>query len=45
VVQLDGAKRSDLVAALVGAGVRVDTVTPRRSLEDAFLDLVGEHSV
>jgi hypothetical protein len=25
--------------------VRVDTVTPRRSLEDAFLELVGEHSV
>ena len=45
VVQLDGAERSDLVAALVGAGLRVDTVTPRRSLEDAFLELVGEHSV
>jgi ABC-2 type transport system ATP-binding protein len=45
VVQLNGTKRSDLVAALVGAGVRVDTVTPRRSLEDAFLELVGEHSV
>jgi hypothetical protein len=25
--------------------LRVDTVTPRRSLEDAFLELVGEHSV
>jgi ABC-2 type transport system ATP-binding protein len=45
VVLLDGALRPDLVAALVGAGVRVDTVTPRRSLEDAFLELVGEHSV
>jgi ABC-2 type transport system ATP-binding protein len=45
VVQLDGAERSDLVAALVGAGLRVDTVTPRRNLEDAFLELVGEHSV
>jgi len=45
VALLDGAHRSDLVAALVGAGVRVDTVTPRRSLEDAFLELVGEHAV
>jgi len=45
VVELDGAQRSDLVAALVGAGLKVDTVTPRRSLEDAFLDLVSEHSV
>jgi ABC-2 type transport system ATP-binding protein len=45
VVHLDGAIRSDLVAALVGAGIRVDTVTPRRSLEDAFLELVGEHAV
>ncbi len=45
VVQLDGARRSDLVAALVEARVRVDTVTARRSLEDAFLELVGEHAV
>jgi ABC-2 type transport system ATP-binding protein len=45
VVQLSGAERSDLVAALVKGGVRVDTVTARRSLEDAFLELVGEHSV
>jgi ABC-2 type transport system ATP-binding protein len=45
VVQLDGARRSDLVAALVEAKVRVDTVTARRSLEDAFLELVGEHAV
>jgi len=45
VALLDGAHRSDLVAALVGAGVRVDTVTPRRSLEDACLELVGEHAV
>jgi len=41
VVQLSGAERSDLVAALVKGGVRVDTVTARRSLEDAFLELVG----
>jgi len=45
VVQLDGARRSDLVAALVEARVRVETVTARRSLEDAFLELVGEHAV
>jgi ABC-2 type transport system ATP-binding protein len=45
VVLLDGAKRSDIVSALVAAGVGVDTITPRRSLEDAFLQLVGEHAV
>jgi len=39
-VSLDGGRRSDLVAALVGAGVAVETVTARRRLEDAFLGLV-----
>jgi len=41
-VDLDTAKRADLVAALVGAGIGVETVTARRRLEDAFLGLVGE---
>jgi ABC-2 type transport system ATP-binding protein len=39
-VAIDGAPRSDLVAALVGAGVAVETVTARRRLEEAFLGLV-----
>ena len=39
-VTLDGGRRSELVAALVGAGVAVETVTARRRLEDAFLGLV-----
>ncbi|WP_202862697.1 alpha/beta fold hydrolase [Antricoccus suffuscus] len=33
---------ADIVAALVTAGVRVDSAVPRRHLEDAFLALVGE---
>jgi ABC-2 type transport system ATP-binding protein len=41
VVDLDGTPRSDVVAALVNAGVGVDRVMPRRRLEDAFLSLVG----
>ena len=41
VVDIDGTARSEVVAALVRAGVGVDRVTPRRRLEDAFLSLVG----
>jgi ABC-2 type transport system ATP-binding protein len=41
VVDLDGTPRTDVVAALVHAGVGVDRVVPRRRLEDAFLTLVG----
>ena len=41
VVDLDGQPRSEVVAALVRAGVGVDRVIPRRRLEDAFLALVG----
>jgi ABC-2 type transport system ATP-binding protein len=44
VVDLDGMKRTDVVAALVNAGVGVDRVVPRRRLEDAFLALVGGDS-
>ena len=36
----DGATRAALVAALVHAGVGVETVTARRRLEDAFLGMV-----
>src|SRR6478672_1796259 len=44
VVRLAGATRPDLVAALVGAGVGVQTVTSRHALEEAFLGLVGEET-
>ena len=37
-------RRADLVAALVAGGVGVETVTARRRLEDAFLDLLEETS-
>jgi ABC-2 type transport system ATP-binding protein len=43
-IELDGAARSTIVAALVGAGVAVETVTARHQLEDAFLGLVGRHT-
>ncbi len=41
-VDLDGAERKELVAALVQAGVGVETITTRHQLEDAFIDLVEE---
>jgi ABC-2 type transport system ATP-binding protein len=41
VVDVNGTPRSEVVAALVNAGVGVDRVVPRRRLEDAFLALVG----
>ena len=42
VADLDGVQPRVLVKALVGAGVGVDTVKPRRHLEDAYLALVEE---
>ncbi len=39
-VGINGGSRSELVSALVHAGVGVETVTARRRLEDAFLGLV-----
>jgi ABC-2 type transport system ATP-binding protein len=44
-VELDGLPSTELVAALVHAGIGVRTVTARRRLEDAFLHLVGEEHV
>ncbi|WP_027927697.1 alpha/beta fold hydrolase [Amycolatopsis benzoatilytica] len=41
---LDGLPRAAAVAALVQAGVAVEQAGPRRRLEDAFLQLVGEDS-
>ncbi len=43
-IDLDGVARSALVAALVQAGIAVETVTSRHQLEDAFLGLVGDHT-
>ncbi len=39
---LNGVPRSAALTALVAAGVAVDQAGPRRKLEDAFLELVGE---
>ncbi len=39
---LNGTPRASAVRALVGAGVDVAAAGPRRRLEDAFLQLVGE---
>ena len=44
VVRLSGATRPEIVAALVGAGIGVQTVTSRHALEEAFLGLVGEET-
>jgi ABC-2 type transport system ATP-binding protein len=41
-VELDGAPRAELVAALVREGVAVDTVMARNRLEDAFLGLLRD---
>jgi ABC-2 type transport system ATP-binding protein len=42
VVELDGMQRSEIVAALVHAGIAVETVMPRRRLEDAYLSIVED---
>ena len=44
VADLDGTPSGAAVAALVGAGIEVNRVVPRRRLEDAFLALVGGDS-
>ena len=41
VVELRDGHRSDLAAALVGAGLRLETIMPTQRLEDAFLDLLA----
>nr|WP_042186983.1 alpha/beta fold hydrolase [Kibdelosporangium sp. MJ126-NF4]CEL17727.1 Methionine ABC transporter ATP-binding protein [Kibdelosporangium sp. MJ126-NF4]CTQ91049.1 Methionine ABC transporter ATP-binding protein [Kibdelosporangium sp. MJ126-NF4] len=40
---LDGTPRSKALGALVAAGVAVEQAGPRRRLEDAFLELVGDN--
>ncbi|WP_209621472.1 alpha/beta fold hydrolase [Saccharothrix coeruleofusca] len=39
---LNGTPRAEALQALVSAGVAVDQAGPRRRLEDAFLELVGD---
>jgi ABC-2 type transport system ATP-binding protein len=41
VVELHDGKRSEIAAALVGAGLRLETIMPTQRLEDAFLDLLA----
>jgi ABC-2 type transport system ATP-binding protein len=40
-VELHDGHRSDVAAALVGAGLRLETIMPTQRLEDAFLDLLA----
>ncbi|GAA2883405.1 alpha/beta fold hydrolase [Pseudonocardia halophobica] len=40
--ELNGTPRASAVQALVAAGISVESAGPRRRLEDAFLQLVGE---
>jgi hypothetical protein len=40
VVEISSGTRSDLAAALVGAGIRLETIMPTQRLEDAFLELL-----
>jgi ABC-2 type transport system ATP-binding protein len=42
IVDLGGTSRARALEALVADGIGVDQLTPRRHLEDAFLQLVGE---
>ncbi len=41
VMQLQSGTRSDVAAALVAAGLRLETIMPTQQLEDAFLDLLA----
>ena len=41
VVELRDGQRSDLAAALITAGLRLETLMPTQQLEDAFLDLLA----
>jgi len=44
-LDLDGVTRAQIVAALVHAGVGVETVMQRHRLEDVFVGLVGEETM
>ncbi len=41
VVELRDGQRSDLAAALVGAGFRLETIMPTQRLEEAFLEILA----
>jgi ABC-2 type transport system ATP-binding protein len=41
VVEMHDGSRSEVAAALVGAGLRLETIMPTQRLEDAFLDLLA----
>jgi hypothetical protein len=41
VIEVTGGQRSDIASALVGAGLRLETIMPTQSLEDAFLELLA----
>src|SRR5262249_43619675 len=41
VLELHDGRRSDIAAAIVGAGLRLETIMPTQRLEDAFLDLLA----
>ena len=41
-MRLAGVARSDIVRALVAAGIGVETITSRHTLEDAFFAMLGE---
>jgi ABC-2 type transport system ATP-binding protein len=41
IVSLRDGRRSDLASLLVGAGLRLETLTATQTLEDAFLDLLA----
>jgi ABC-2 type transport system ATP-binding protein len=45
VVEMRDGHRSDLAAALVGSGFRLETIMPTQRLEDAFLDLLAAGEV
>ena len=39
-LEISSGTRADVAAALVGAGMRLETIMPTQRLEDAFLDLL-----
>ena len=41
VLEMHGGRRSDVAAAFVDAGLRLETIMPTQQLEDAFLELLG----
>jgi hypothetical protein len=41
VVELRDGQRSDIATALVGAGLRLETIMPTQQLEEAFLEILA----